>query len=420
MVDDSPTNRRILNDVLTLWNMRPTLAASGAEALAVLRDAHQRAERFDLVLLDVQMPAMDGFEVAEAIRMDVSIDAPPIVMLSSTGCPSDIERCRHEAAAYVGKPITQLALFQTLATVLGNGNTHPQGTPEVPSEPGQALPPSRPLTILLAEDNVVNQRVAQRMLEKRGHTIVVVGNGREAVAAAATQRFDVILMDIQMPEMDGLVATAAIREAESAIGVHTAIIAMTAHAMKGDAERYLRAGMDDYLSKPIHPSDLLAAVARCAVGQDESAQPCETNWGDNELAARSTATAFGATHEPAEAMAGDDTHVFDLEALLARVEDDWDLLLEMVDLYLGSSPKLLAEMSETLEHGDLVGLERLAHGLKGALQNISALSAAEAAADLEEMGRRGNVAAAAASLARLEAESIRLRRVLPRDSLETT
>jgi signal transduction histidine kinase/DNA-binding response OmpR family regulator/HPt (histidine-containing phosphotransfer) domain-containing protein len=415
VVDDNATNRRILHEVLTHWTMRPTLASSGAEALAAVQESRLRAEPFDLVLLDFHMPEMDGFDVAKQILVDGAADAPPIVMLSS-GSAASAEQCRQLGiAACLNKPITQSVLFRLLTTLLGGVDTVSAEADES-SKSDAGLIPQKTLTILLAEDNLVNQRVARGILEKRGHTVVTVEDGQEAVEAAASQQFDLILMDVQMPKMDGLAATAAIRQAESNHGARTPIIALTAHAMKGDAERCLDAGMDDYLAKPFQPKDLMAAVARCC-GLANKNEPDEGRHacGESSSAESSGLIVANAVDCPEPATAGD-TEVFDHESLLARVENDWDLLMEMIELYLDNSPKLLAEINEAMARGDLVTVERVAHALKGALQNIGASRAAQAAASLEESGRDGDVAASAESLDRLRAESTRLQNVLPLSS----
>jgi CheY-like chemotaxis protein len=409
-----------LNDLLTNWMMLPTLASSGPAAFAAMEEARDRGAPFDIILLDVQMPGMDGFAVAERVRDEGAANAPPIVMLSSAGNSVDTQRCRQiGVAAYICKPVRQADLFQTMVTVLGGRGPVHEASLSGPSEPDMAAPPARPLVILLAEDNVVNQRVARGILEKRGHTVVTVENGREATAAIAAQRFDVVLMDIQMPEMDGFEATAAIRQSETANGAHTPIIAMTAHAMKGDAERCLQAGMDDYLSKPIQPRDLLDAVARClkVVGnesQDTRAMASGEGSGvhDDRAVADSTTSPQVASSES--------TEVFDLASLQARVENDWDLLMEMIELYLDSAPKLMSEIDAALARGDVSTVERLAHALKGALQNIGAASAARAAAIVEECGRAGDADAIIEALAHLKTELARLLRALPQTTVGTT
>ncbi|MGH9362390.1 MAG: response regulator, partial [Thermoanaerobaculia bacterium] len=234
VVDDNATNRRILQGMLSNWGMRPTLADGGRAALSALERAREEGEPFAVILLDAMMPEMDGFTLAEQIKLGSQAGAT-LMMLSSAGRREDAERCRAlGVAAFLGKPIRQSILLDALMTALAPA----PGEAARLEEP--ALRPSRPsLRLLLAEDNVVNQRLAMSLLEKRGHHVVAADNGREALAALSGGTFDAVLMDVQMPEMDGLEATAAIRAGEQQSGAHIPIIAMTAHAMKGDRERCL-------------------------------------------------------------------------------------------------------------------------------------------------------------------------------------
>ncbi len=260
IVDDNAINRQILEEMLISWDMRPTLAADARSALASMEEA-QRAERsFPLVLLDAHMPGMDGFGVAEEIRRRPELAGATIMMLPSGDLRRDPANLMNLGiAACVLKPIKQSHLLEAIITALGIPllEEHPQ--PPATGQPLRELQPA--LNILLAEDNPVNQRLTIRLLEKQGHIVAVANNGREAVAAAAQRRFDLILMDVQMPEMNGFEATTAIRELEMETGEHLPIIAMTAHAMKGDRERCLAAGMDGYIAKPITLKTLLAAIS---------------------------------------------------------------------------------------------------------------------------------------------------------------
>jgi len=264
VVDDNATNRRILRDLLLAWRMVPTAAESVAEAIAVLRAAKASGHAFDLVLADVQMPAADGFTLAEAIKSDPAISGPRTVMLTSAGQPGDAARCRElGVAAYLPKPINRSELRDALVQALITPSAAATGAPLVTRHSSREARPSG--RILLVEDNAVNQLVARRLLEKSGHAVELANNGREALAileAASFEGFACVLMDVQMPEMDGFECTAIIRERERKTpGVHLPIIAMTAHTMKGDAERCLAAGMDAYVSKPIHADALIDVVS---------------------------------------------------------------------------------------------------------------------------------------------------------------
>jgi signal transduction histidine kinase/DNA-binding response OmpR family regulator len=258
VVDDNATNRRILQELLAGWHMHPTLAKDGHEALAVLDREKRQGRCFSLILLDVQMPGMDGFEVAEQIRRD-STSAGSVVLLTSVGIRGDAARCRELGIdAYLTKPIQRSDLLEAIQSVLGSSRDSASGQPFVTIHSLRQA--RKQLLILLAEDNPVNRKLALRLLEKRGHTVVLAETGRQAVDAVEKQSFDVVLMDMQMPEMDGLEATATIRKREQTTGRHVPIIAMTAHAMLGDRERCLGAGMEGYVTKPLHVEELFVAI----------------------------------------------------------------------------------------------------------------------------------------------------------------
>jgi two-component system sensor histidine kinase/response regulator len=264
VVDDNATNRRVLEEMLLGWRMIPTLAASAPEALAALRVAQHSGGPFPLVLSDFQMPDTDGFTLAEAIKKDPAIAGAAIVMITSAGQPGDAARCRElGVAAYLTKPIKRSELRAAILLALGGPSTE-RDRPALITR--HSLREARQTgRILLVEDNRVNQLVARRLLEKRGHTVLVATNGREALAIleeAAFEGFDCVLMDVQMPEMDGLECTAIIRDREPVARFRLPIIAMTADAMKGDEARCLAAGMDGYLSKPIQPDELFAMIER--------------------------------------------------------------------------------------------------------------------------------------------------------------
>ena len=262
VVDDNATNRLILTEMLGSWGMKPMAAEGAREALSALVAAATVGEPFALVLLDAMMPQIDGFQLAAAIRQDPQLHRLVLLMLSSSsGRIDDAQRCRELGiAACLTKPVRESGLLAAILTALQVAPMHEPAAPAVPVVP----PPASRLRVLLAEDNPVNQRLAVRLLEKQGHAVVVVGDGRQALAALEADTFDVVLMDVQMPEMDGLAATTTLRQREQASGAHIPVLAMTAYAMKGDRERCLEAGMDGYLSKPIQPSELWQALAEIA------------------------------------------------------------------------------------------------------------------------------------------------------------
>jgi PAS domain S-box-containing protein len=390
IVDDNATNRRILEEVITNWHMRPVAVEGGASALATLEKSVRADQPFAVVLLDGHMPDMDGFTVAERISQDRRYAGAKLVMLTSAGQPEDVARCRRLGiSAYLTKPIKQSELFDVIVSAIGQ----PVGEgPRAPQRPRRSQHGQRRLQVLVAEDNQVNQLVATRILEKLGHRVTVVSNGREALVAAQAGKFDLIAMDVQMPELDGLDATGAIRAWEKSAGTHIPIIAMTAHAMKGDRERCLAAGMDGYTSKPIRIRELEQAIAQLV-----------------------------SPSKPAEGPLPQETQedVIDGAALLAGVDGNRRLLRELVRLFLADCPLRLRGIKEAVRRGDAEALRIEAHTLKGSIGNFAAKQALAAAQRLEVMGRDGDLDKAGAACIALESQLARLTealRKLTRDS----
>ncbi len=269
VVDDNETNRRILEKMLSGWKAKPVGAASGAEAINTLRDAQMLGRSFPLILLDAQMPMMDGFALVECIKRNPEWDIATIMMLSSAGQRGDARRCRElGVAAYLTKPVRSTELLEAILVALGREAPRPENPAALVTRHTLRETHAR-LKILLVEDNPVNQLLAVRLLEKRGHVVTVAGNGQEALAAVERATFDLVFMDVQMPVMDGFQATGAIREREKIFGGHLKIVAMTAHAMVSDQQRCIAAGMDDYLSKPLRQDaldEMLRKVAEGVVG----------------------------------------------------------------------------------------------------------------------------------------------------------
>lgn len=259
VVDDNATNRQILQRSLEYWRMKCEVASSAETALALLHRANEARTPFGLMIVDCQMPEVDGFMLVEEVRRSTDFLALTTIMLTSGGHRGDGQRCRELGiAAYLIKPVLQSELLPTLMSTLG---VHPNAAkPAVPASRPTRLTSGTPLRVLLAEDNVVNQRLAVRLLEKRGHKVVAVDDGVKALAALERDHFDLVLMDVQMPVMDGVEATAAIRKQESAAGDHIPVIAMTAHAMSGDRQHFLECGMDGYVSKPVHQEELFGVI----------------------------------------------------------------------------------------------------------------------------------------------------------------
>ncbi|MBF0476387.1 MAG: response regulator, partial [Deltaproteobacteria bacterium] len=259
VVDDNATNRWILKEMLEGWELKPTLVDNGFAALSALKQAKEDNEPFGLAVLDLLMPQIDGFELALRIKDNHSFGDIKIIMLTSASQRGDAERCKELGiTAYLTKPVGHSDLLDVILTVLG---TPMPGADKKSIVSRHSLRESRTkLNILLAEDNKINQRLAQAMLESRGHNVTIVNNGVETLSTLKTFSFDLVLMDVQMPVMDGITATEKIRDKEKLTGGHIPIIAMTAFAMKGDQDRCIEAGMDGYITKPINPSDAIIYI----------------------------------------------------------------------------------------------------------------------------------------------------------------
>ncbi|WP_435011571.1 response regulator [Tundrisphaera lichenicola] len=367
IVDDNRTNRLILEELLTQWGCRPRSTSGGAEALTILAEAAGQGDPFRLVLLDRMMPGMDGTELARRILGELGPDGPRMLMLTSGGSDESGRFRELGIGGWLSKPVRHSDLYDAVMDVLGPDDGF---LPVEATQPMEAdlKPMRRYLRILLAEDHPVNQKVAGRMLESLGHEVTIVGNGREAVESADSAQFDLILMDVQMPEMDGFEATAAIRLREGR-GRRTPIIALTAHAMAGDRERCLGSGFDDYLSKPIQAATLQSALER--IDWPEADPPPR---GPGEDAGRPPS--------------------FDRRAALENLGGDSELLDEVVGLFLDDCPRLLGAIHEALGSGDSATLERLTHTVSGVASNFAAKSIAEPALKLQVMSKSGNLAGA--------------------------
>jgi two-component system sensor histidine kinase/response regulator len=265
VVDDNATNRRILEDSVIRWKMVPTVVESAAAAILALWNAHASGAGLPLVLTDADMPEIDGFGLVERIRQEPLLSHARIVILTSSGERADAARCQKlGVAAYLSKPFDRLELREVLLQVLAGDPSSP-GTNTVVTR--QTLQEQRQsLSFLVAEDNVVNRRLIARLLEKRGHRVVLAHDGQEALEALEKQHFDIVLMDGQMPEMDGFEATKQIREKEKKSGAHLPIIALTALAMQGDQDRCVASGMDGYVSKPIKLEELFSVIEKVVSG----------------------------------------------------------------------------------------------------------------------------------------------------------
>ena len=361
IVDDNAVNRTIFETQVKAWGMVPTSVTGGQEAIDALLAAARGGRPFSLVLLDANMPDLDGFGVAGQISRHPELANPTIMMLSSSGLEGEAERCRSLGiAAYLTKPIRPDDLLEAIARTLA-AHVNPKRLIPLDTKPARlAATPVKPLKVLVAEDNIVNQRVAMGVLTTRGHAVTVVNNGRKAVEALARESFDVVLMDVQMPEMDGFEATAAIREHERTAGGHVRIIAMTAHAMAGDSERCLKSGMDGYLSKPLTPHLVYAAV-------------------ESELPA--------ASGKPA----------FERASVLERLGGDENLLSEVIQIFIEDCPIRVSAIKAAVTERNAEGIQREAHALKGAAANLSMRGLFEIAETLEQLGAEGRFDAAEAA-----------------------
>jgi two-component system sensor histidine kinase/response regulator len=322
VVDDNETNRLILSELLGRWGMPVETAKDAKEALDILTHSASQGRLFAAVISDLQMPNMDGFELVEEIRKSAHFSQVPVLILSSSAKKSERQRFRKLGiAAYLSKPIQPSELLDAILSALSVRPFEPDQEGDVPPPQAEGR---RGMKVLLAEDNAVNRIFATRLLEKHGYTVVVAENGREALEALERETADLVLMAVQMPEMDGLEATAAIRERERKTGSHVPIIALTAHAMKGDREKCLAAGADDYLAKPIRTTELFEAVDRL--------RNAKTN-------APSGATPIANT--PA-------ANAFDIDAALKHVEGDRDLLDEIVRIFSDQCPRTISEVQNAL------------------------------------------------------------------------
>lgn len=379
VVDDNEASRQALIEQFNAWGMQAQAVANGAEAIERLRRGTSSGDGFDVAVVDALMPGIDGFTVASQIEADEEIPTKPIIMASATDRLEFSRRCAEAgAAAFVQKPISQSQLLNAIGQATGAAAL------EVPHGRGLFDKPNvGPLNILLVEDTPANRKVVQTVLSKRGHRLEVAVNGREAVDEFRKKAFDLIIMDVQMPIMDGFQATEAIREIERADSrTPTPVVAMTAHSMRGDRERCLRAGMNRYLSKPLDLERLIRVVEGVAAGQSGGiyTSPLE----DTTETAESPATA-----DIAAMSTGGPT--VDLDAALARLRGDRNLLKDMIGFFREDAPTLLASISESLASGDLGTLERAAHSLKGLSATFDAESVVVEARDVELAARAADL-----------------------------
>ncbi len=363
VVDDNSTNRQILEEMLANWRMKPKGAGSALAAQLALKQARKGGKPFRLIVIDAQMPDEDGFTLAQRIKRNPETAGTKIILLTSPGQPDDVFKSREiGASAYLTKPVRQSELLNAIVAAFSSAAPQKQARPS----PRPRRRKSGPYRILVAEDNTINQRLLERLLRNHGHSCAVVADGYRTLAALREKHFDVILMDIQMPGMDGFEATAAIRKEEEKTGKHIPIIAITAHAMKGDEERCLQSGMDAYIAKPIDSKRLLDLIHDLGAG-----------------------ISCPLSSAPAPAPQG---VCFDQNALLEGFGRDKKLVSEVIDIFLTDSPATLERLRKAVANGDTEEASGIAHALKGSVGTFVAKEAYEAARTIEIDAREGDLA----------------------------
>ena len=430
VIDDNQTNRLVLTKNVEAMGCRVIAVSSGAKGLEALRNAHRIGDPFHVVLMDMQMPGMDGEQTARAIKSDPAVKDVKIIILTSMGHRGDAARMEAlGCSGYLLKPVKQQLLFEATLAVLGRET---EEAPALITRHVLAEQKKIGLRLLLAEDNPINQKLAVTVLQKAGYSVDTVDNGADAVAKVKVNPYHAILMDVQMPDTDGFEATQQIREWEKDQNVHIPIIAMTAHAMQGDRERCLAAGMDDYITKPLQPRVLFSALNRWAPGepvsseepeniQDYSSQsdPFEMDFDDgmfgepvSELPLEETSV-----EEQPQAVKSNHTIPIDLPAAISRFDHDREFVLGIIRDYRAQLPDRLEEIRQHLQNGDINSLCRVAHNLKGVSWNINAERIAQAALAIEKSALHEDLRGAADLVPQLEAEVARFEEYMSKDNL---
>ena len=387
VVDDNSTNRRILRDSLQLWKIEPTLADNGTMALMLLKQAAKENRPYDLIIVDSQMPGMDGFTLLEQVRAFEPLSAAGcLMMLTSADHPEDRKRCEEFGiASYLIKPVGQADLLRCIREALGQ---RLQREARLLKPAKTELLRTRPLRVLLAEDNSTNQEVAGGMLKQLGHTVTIAGNGHLAVEAIGKGTFDLIFMDIQMPVMNGYQATQQIRKQQDELSSRTPIIAMTAHAMSGDREKCLAAGMDDYISKPISLEQLALVIARNCLDARGSLMDSAVKVSTGE------ARAAAPSELQAEHRGTSGPKKLNLELVLGRFGGNRALLQKAASMFPAEAAAALSSIDQAQASASQPELETAAHTLKGLCRMFEASEAAQIALELEVAARNGNLSSA--------------------------
>ncbi|NLF49745.1 MAG: response regulator [Leptolinea sp.] len=413
IVDDNATNREILTVRMTSWGMRPVEAANGPAALDVMKEAYQSGDPFKIAVLDMHMPGMDGATLAQAIKDEDGLSGIPLVLLTSLGERGESRRFESIGfAGYLVKPLRHIDLFNVLSATLATHKPNRESGEDSETQQIVTRHSAREIChpaidtrkrILLVEDNIINQQVAIGFLKKLGLKADATANGQEALDALSHIPYDLVLMDVQMPVMDGYEATRHIRDAHSNVLNHDIpVIAMTANALQGDRENCLHAGMNDYVSKPIDPQKLgevlqswMPAVDDGSIPETEPAAVVEQKTDPNE------------------------PPVYDKKVFLHRLMDDEELARSILEIYLNEAPKQIKELKACLEKGEMAGIELHSHTIKGSSANIGGEALRAAALAVEKCGKSGDLEGARAGLPEVERQFERLKPVLEREILQS-
>jgi len=420
IVDDNPTNRLILEEIVNGWRMIPVSVSHGSLVQQEIEAAAAAGRPFNLVLLDVHMPDMDGFAVARKIRsLPVAADLPVIMLSSSDASHHQSALAKAKIAAYLTKPVKQSELLETILALDGMSDSL-GSQPEQFTAP-KAAPASRG-RILVAEDNFVNQQLMQRVLTKDGYEVTIASDGSEAVLLLNRNSYDAVLMDCQMPEMDGYEATRAIRQADwkSRVGKRLPIIALTANAMTGDREKCLNCGMDDFVTKPILFSTLYATLQKHIQLPPEVAAAAETDTPDESVVTSSPDVTADHRHSTPEGQDQELIPVLNQQDLMNRIENDLDLIPILAEAFREDAPRYLDSFNAALAAGDYQQIRKLAHTIKGSAGNLSGIRLYELAKSLEINAAKGEITEARIALPQLETEINQLLDQLDQLSKELT
>jgi CheY-like chemotaxis protein/HPt (histidine-containing phosphotransfer) domain-containing protein len=423
VVDDNQTNRMVLTKNVEALGSRVDAVSCGAKALESLRDAHRAGDPYHIVLLDMQMPGMDGEQTARAIKSDPSVKDVKILILTSMGQRGDAVRLEAlGCSGYLLKPVKQQMLFDAVLAVLARK----EEPPTIITRHILAEQRKDDLRILLAEDNPINQKLAIILLQKAGYSVDAVETGLQALERVKADHYSIVLMDVQMPDMDGFEATRQIRVWEKAIGQHIPIVAMTAHAMAGDRERCIDAGMDDYITKPLEPRVLFSAIDRWtqnldpeniiqvepkqnypADEQQDFSPSFDTDWIGGSESSASFDKPEPAPVSQADS-SSDEKPPVDLESALFRFDGDHAFMMEMCQEFKDHLPDRVKDFRAALNAGEIDTLGRLAHNLKGLCMNFNAATLSKLAGKLEICGRENKMADAPVLVEQITTEIARV------------